>query len=546
MNYLKRFTENDSRTFSLLIVLSILCLVFGLFLDVIDVDSAQYAALTMELISRNDFFLITERGQDYLDKPPLLFWLNIIAYKVLGASNFAYKILTVLCSVGTVLVTYKIGRLFYSKSVAINAVLILATCLGFYWINSDVKTDSLLLSCYTFSIFQLIQYLELGGKRKHLLLASIGIGCAMMAKGIMGIVFPGLIVFIVLLIKKKFKQIVVLDWVLLLVVVSIVIAPLCYSLYLQFDSKVINGTSNISGLRFYFWEQSFGRFTGENKWDNNASHWFLFHSLLLLIVPYSLLLIQSIWTFGVNLIKGEDPVEWYCVLGTILILGVLSFSQYQIPHYASIVFPFASILIAADVESRGGHPVVIYISLGLFLTLVLLATGYVVLIEQVSVIGLLLLLLTLSMSSYLILKKAYFASLMSVGVAFGLLFNTQLVPLFETYSQANALLATLEANEISTSDIRYFDRDSHAFEFYSGKRIPIVDYPSIQQYDGDLLANLWFYMSEDAKTNFRKEGYTIAESIEVRYLDVNRVEPMFFYPSKRAETLNKAYLVKLK
>ena len=46
----------------------------GLGLDLMEVDAAQYAAMTQEMMHRGDLLHLVFRGADYLDKPPLLFW----------------------------------------------------------------------------------------------------------------------------------------------------------------------------------------------------------------------------------------------------------------------------------------------------------------------------------------------------------------------------------------------------------------------------------------------------------------------------------------
>ena len=45
----------------------------GMGLDLMEVDAAQYAAMAREMLERKDYLHLYHRGQDYLDKPPLLF-----------------------------------------------------------------------------------------------------------------------------------------------------------------------------------------------------------------------------------------------------------------------------------------------------------------------------------------------------------------------------------------------------------------------------------------------------------------------------------------
>src|SRR6187549_2480350 len=48
----------------------------NLFIDVMEIDAAQYAAIAREMADTGNYLQVYHRGQDYLDKPPLLFWIS--------------------------------------------------------------------------------------------------------------------------------------------------------------------------------------------------------------------------------------------------------------------------------------------------------------------------------------------------------------------------------------------------------------------------------------------------------------------------------------
>ena len=45
-------------------------------IPVIDIDAAQYASMSREMLENNSFLKLYDLGHDYLDKPPMLFWLS--------------------------------------------------------------------------------------------------------------------------------------------------------------------------------------------------------------------------------------------------------------------------------------------------------------------------------------------------------------------------------------------------------------------------------------------------------------------------------------
>ena len=79
-----------------------LLLIFGLVyftairVDVMDVDAAQYAEISREMNQTHQFLQVYDRGDDYLDKPPFLFWISALSMNIFGTGNFGYKLPSIL------------------------------------------------------------------------------------------------------------------------------------------------------------------------------------------------------------------------------------------------------------------------------------------------------------------------------------------------------------------------------------------------------------------------------------------------------------------
>jgi hypothetical protein len=124
-------------------------------------------------------------------------------------------------------------------------------------------------------------------------------------------------------------------------------------LYEQFDlhpEKIVNEKTSVSGLRFFFWEQSFGRITGENVWKNDTGPFFFVPNIAWSFMPWSLPLFWAVFQELFYLIKRpsyfKNKVEWISLLGLLVPFIALSQSHYKLPHYIYVVFPFAAILTA--------------------------------------------------------------------------------------------------------------------------------------------------------------------------------------------------------
>jgi hypothetical protein len=126
-----------------------------------------------------------------------------------------------------------------------------------------------------------------------------------------------------------------------------------WGLYDQFDlhpDKIVNGKTGVSGLRFFYWTQSFGRITGESVWNNGAGISFLLQNMLWSFLPWILFFIAAlIWQIK-NIVLQKFTIkktaEAICLGGFILTYLSLGMSKYQLPHYIFVGFPFAAIITA--------------------------------------------------------------------------------------------------------------------------------------------------------------------------------------------------------
>jgi 4-amino-4-deoxy-L-arabinose transferase-like glycosyltransferase len=176
----------------------------------------------------------------------------------------------------------------------------------------------------------------------------------MLAKGPLGIVVPALAMGTHLLLKADWKNIFRWQWIAGLAIIALVLSPMLLGLYDQFDThpnKLVNGRIAVSGIRFFFWEQSFGRITGENVWKNDTGPFFFVHSFAWSFLPWTLGVIGAISFLFRDLFRNtkeffKKQSEWISWAGFIFPFIALSASHYKLPHYIYVVFPMASVLAA--------------------------------------------------------------------------------------------------------------------------------------------------------------------------------------------------------
>lgn len=320
--------------------------------DIMDIDAAQYASISREMSENGHFLQVRQRGLDYLDKPPLLFWLASISFKIFGVHNFSFKLPALLVLWLGLWSTYRAAGLFYNQRIAGSAAIILACMQGYFLMVNDVRTDGLLTGFTAFACWQLLAF-TLYRKNIHLLLGGMGIGMAMLAKGPIGFIIPVSATAMHLLYKRDFRTIFNPRWLLVPLLAFICLLPMLYGLYQQYDmhpGKEVYGLKDPSGIKFFFWTQSFGRITGDIYWKDDSGPTFFLQSMAWDMAPWYLFFLVgfgwSAWRILRHFRTPEAEAETYSFWGFLLCLTALSASRYKLPHYVFPLFPFAAVQVS--------------------------------------------------------------------------------------------------------------------------------------------------------------------------------------------------------
>jgi len=331
-----------------------ICIIYliGFGIDIMDIDAAQYASMSREMLASGHFLHVYDFGRDYLDKPPFLFWISALSMKIFGVNNFAYRFPSFLFSLFAIFSTFKFAGLYYKKEVAVLSAIVLASCQALFLINHDVRTDTILMSWVIFSIWQLAEWYK-NNKLLHFILAFIGIAGGLLTKGPIALFVPIFAFGSQFVLQRNFKMFFRWQYILGIFIIGLLLLPMCIGLYQQFDlhpEKIVINKTGVSGLRFFFWTQSFGRITGESEWNNGANIFFLLQNMLWSFLPWILFFLIAFFEEAKQLIKQKFKLlpdqEWICMGGFLLTYLALGMSKYQLPHYIFVVFPFAAIITA--------------------------------------------------------------------------------------------------------------------------------------------------------------------------------------------------------
>ena len=326
-------------------------------IPLMEIDSVQYANISREMLLHKNFLQIFDQGKDYLDKPPLLFWISSVSMYFFGINDFAFRLPSILMAIIAIYCTYKFTLLYYSKELALLASLVLASSQAMFLITHDVRTDTMLIGWVILGIWQFAHWLKFKNWGAFIL-AFVAIAFGMMTKGPIALMVPIFSFVPHLLIHKNFKLLFKWEYLIGLFIIFVLLIPMDIGLYQQFDlhpEKIMYDKPGTSGLRFFYWTQSFGRITGESVWHENGYFFFLFENLIWGFLPWTLYFIVGLFTDFFKLIKNKlhiDPnTEWISTPGFLITYCALGISNYQLPHYIYVVLPFISIITAKTIHS---------------------------------------------------------------------------------------------------------------------------------------------------------------------------------------------------
>jgi len=219
-----------------------------------------------------------------------------------------------------------------------------------FLITHDVRTDTMLMGWVVLGIWQLSSWYK-SGRWVHLLMASLAIGGGMMTKGPIALMVPVFAFVPHLLLQRAWKQLLRWEYLVMALVIGVLLIPMSVGLYRQYDlhpEKVLYGQRGTSGLRFFYWTQSFGRITGESTWHENDSFFFLFENMLWGFLPWIVFFIWGLLRGVSNLIRDRFRItpaqEWISMGGFLVTYCALGVSRFQLPHYIYVVFPLVAII----------------------------------------------------------------------------------------------------------------------------------------------------------------------------------------------------------
>jgi len=258
-------------------------------------EEGRYVGVAWEMLRSGDWIVPTQDGLPFFHKPPLFFWLTAGSMEVFGANAAAARLAPLLAAMLAAFGFHAATRRRAGAPIANASVFILATMPFFFGGAQFANLDMLVAAFIALAIvFAAETALDLRAGRPHrrsLVMAWLCAALGVLAKGLIGLVLPGLVIVVWLVVSGRARLILRLISPLGLVVLVLIAAPWFIAVQQQYPGFA----------RYFFIYHHFERFTATG-FNNAQPWWFFLVAVPLLTLPWSLWLVRA----RVRTAPGDD------------------------------------------------------------------------------------------------------------------------------------------------------------------------------------------------------------------------------------------------
>lgn len=297
-------------------------------------DEARYAEIGREMLALGNFIVPHLNYVPYIEKPPLLYWLTALCFKMFGLNELAARLVPALSGLGTVTATFFFVRRTFDRRRAMLAAAILTTAPIFAVMAQVLTTDMLLTALTTVALYALfIHYLDGGW---WCWIAYFAMAAATLTKGPVGIALPVASMAVFLWWEGELRGAIRRFHALagFLVMVAIV-APWFVAISLKEPGFV----------DFYFVGEYLKRALVPS-YSHEEPFYYYGPVIVGGLLPWSVLVPFLTWRR-----MSPNPARRYCFAASATIIGLFSLASAKLIPYVLPAFPPLAVLIADGVAS---------------------------------------------------------------------------------------------------------------------------------------------------------------------------------------------------
>ena len=313
---------------------------FGL----VGADEPRYAQVAREMLARHDWITPTLNGTPWLEKPPLYYWQAMIAFAIFGVRDWVARVPSAIDASLIVLAVY-----FFLKKLRpgfhLEGALMTASAAGLVGFAHSASTDMPLAAMFSLAMLCWYAWWETS-TQKLLYGFYFFLALAFLAKGPIGVLLAGVVIFLFALAAGKPQLILKTLWLPGEFVFLVVAAPWYIAVQLR----------NPEFFRVFILEHNLARF-GSDLYHHTQPFWFYLPVVALALVPWVAFVaaamaevVRAWWAERRALFETGDALNAFLILWLVIPVVFFSFSRSKLPGYVLPAVPAGPLLVAEYVR----------------------------------------------------------------------------------------------------------------------------------------------------------------------------------------------------
>ncbi len=306
-------------------------------------DEGRYAEIAREMFASGDWVTIRYNGLKYFEKPPFHLWMTALAYQAFGVGDWQARLWVAISGAAGLLLTMWAARRWYGDRVSWFTGLALLAAptwnIGSHFNSLDMGVSGALAGVLAGFLLAQHPQASLQSRRRWMLFAWGAMALAVLTKGLIGLVLPGLVLVVYSLVAR--------DWVLwrrLHIVSGTILFLLLTAPWFWLIS-----TRNPEFAQFFFIHEHWQRYTSSVH-QRGAPWWYFGPQLIAGFLPWLGLTPRICALLRNSGQAREFRPELLLAVWAGAILVFFSLSGSKLPGYILPVFPALALLAALALD----------------------------------------------------------------------------------------------------------------------------------------------------------------------------------------------------
>jgi 4-amino-4-deoxy-L-arabinose transferase-like glycosyltransferase len=308
-------------------------------------DEGRYVGVALEMLWSGDWLVPTLDTLPYFHKPPLFYWATAASLATFGIHEWAARVPSLMAASGCALGIFYFLRRWTDDAQAGIALLALATTPLFYGGAQFANLDMLVTACIAGTILcaahAVLATDDASPQRAALAAAYIFAALGVLAKGLIGVVIPAIVIGAWLAITARPRMILRLVWLPGLVLSGLIAAPWFLLMQMRYPGF----------FHYFFVHHHFERYAAQG-FNNARPFWFIVAAFAGATLPWCLSLAGTARTTAAAMACGPSKnvraLMWTWLIATLVFFSI---PKSKLIGYVMVAAPPLAVL-AADAITR--------------------------------------------------------------------------------------------------------------------------------------------------------------------------------------------------